>query len=180
MNKQIPDYPNYSATDSGEIIRNDTGRVLVQMPDKDGYMKVSLSHGPVIKRCSVHRLVALAFIGKSNLQVDHINRKKADNRFENLRYLTASQNQRHSWAGGNRTGYAVMSLGQIERGFSVAISILFHARAGISGKQNASFHGVSQPTICDIKFGRSWPAAKAFVERLSSYKRIANISTYSK
>jgi len=168
MNKQIPGYPNYSATDAGEIIRNDTGKVLVQMPDKDGYMKVSLSHGPVIKRCSVHRLVALAFIGKSDLQVDHINRKKADNRLENLRYVTASENQRHSWSGGNRTGYAVMSPGDVFRGYCVAVSIHFHARAGFSGKQNASFHGVSQPTICDIKFGRSWPDAKAFVERLFS------------
>jgi hypothetical protein len=166
MKKDIPGYPNYWATDDGCIIRKQTGKALVQMADKDGYAKVSLSHGPVIKRCSVHRLVAAAFLGESPLQVDHINRKKNDNRLSNLRYLTASENQLHSWAGGHRSGYNVMSRGQAERGFCIAVSVLLHVKAGMRGKDIAQLHGISRPTVCDIKKARSWPDASALVNRL--------------
>lgn len=41
----------------------------------------------------VHRMVMAAFYGPSELQVDHINMVRDDNRLKNLRYVTSGQNR---------------------------------------------------------------------------------------
>lgn len=55
---------------------------------KTGYLMVSVKG----KRMYVHRLVMLAFHGKSDLTVDHLNMNKQDNRLENLEYVTTVEN----------------------------------------------------------------------------------------
>ena len=60
-----------------------------------GYMQIVLSK----KTYLVHRLVAETFIQypiPDGLQVDHINRKKNDNRVENIRLVTPSSNCRNT------------------------------------------------------------------------------------
>lgn len=51
------------------------------------------------KRCwyLVHRLVMLAFVWPSNLDVNHKNWIKSDNRLKNLEYCTRSENIKHSY-----------------------------------------------------------------------------------
>ena len=52
----------------------------------------------------IHRLVALAYIPNpdNKPEVDHINNNKADNRVENLRWVTAKENSKHITESGNR------------------------------------------------------------------------------
>jgi hypothetical protein len=57
-----------------------------------GYLTVMLSVEGKTFRRYVHRLVMEAFSGESKLTVDHINMDKADNRLENLRYLSQREN----------------------------------------------------------------------------------------
>lgn len=67
-----------------------------------GYHRVKLSGGARgdARDVYVHVLVAEAFIGPKpeGMQVNHRNGNKADNRAENLEYLTPSENTRHAHA----------------------------------------------------------------------------------
>ncbi len=66
--------------------------------NKTSYFHVSLSKNGIIKRYSVHRLVAIAFIpNKENKEyVNHKNENGLDNRVENLEWVSNSENQLYS------------------------------------------------------------------------------------
>ena len=71
-------------------------------PNSRGYINIGIGG----KMYRVHRLIMLAFVGESDKQVDHINRIKTDNRFENLRYCTNIENSlNRDWVD-NAKGYS--------------------------------------------------------------------------
>ena len=67
---------------------------------KFGYLRVQLSKNGKIKHCSVHRLVAEAFLpNPMNLpQVNHKNEQKDDNQVTNLEWCTAKYNVNYGTA----------------------------------------------------------------------------------
>lgn len=117
------------------------GVMLSQMKLK-GYPAVHLSKNGNIKMCTVHRLVATAFLpaSKGRTQVNHKNGIKTDNRVENLEWCTPSENERHSyrvlkkksrrnWKGGPEHAY-------IGEGNGIKVKFRSHAeleKAGYSG-----------------------------------------------
>lgn len=80
------------------------GRMLKPSKTPEGYNSVALYKNG--KQCTfyIHRLVAEAFLepDPSRLHVDHINAIRNDNRAENLRWVTPSENNKHIMELGNR------------------------------------------------------------------------------
>lgn len=70
-------------------------RELVQRPTSQGYLRVTWTAGGTKRRCTVHRLVAVAFHGPQphgKPCVLHSNGIKTDNRAENLRWGSVADN----------------------------------------------------------------------------------------
>lgn len=98
--RKIDGIPKYSISEHGSVRNDITGRILKTFLDRNGYLivnlpGVNLSGG---KRKSVHRLVANAFCENPNnfSHVDHIDRKRKNNHFSNLRWISRSNNRRNA------------------------------------------------------------------------------------
>lgn len=73
------------------------GRVLKPSTNRGGYNAVILVMYKKNKSHLVHRLVALAFLGKSNLEVNHKDKNTRNNNLENLEYVTKRENISHKF-----------------------------------------------------------------------------------
>lgn len=70
------------------------GKMLSYNVDKDGYSCITLCKNGGEKKCKVHRIVAQTFIPNPDNKpcIDHINCERSDNRIENLKWCTHSEN----------------------------------------------------------------------------------------
>jgi len=77
-------------TENG-IVLNLQGLPYSLKPDKDGYNTIAVYHNKRTYKVYVHRVIAYAIYGLSALlpgfEIDHINRKRKDNRGTNLRIV---------------------------------------------------------------------------------------------
>ena len=94
--KEIPNFPGYFATSSGGIYSLKSKRHMRPKTNRNGYLELVLRQNGKSVTCRVHRLVAAAFHGVSEMQVNHIDGCKEHNNPENLEYVTANENKRHA------------------------------------------------------------------------------------
>lgn len=81
-------------SEDGKTVRDvERDYIYVQDLNSDGYPTVRVRH----VRTTVHRLVALAFLGErpKDTVVDHIDRNKQNNHYKNLRYVSFSENSKN-------------------------------------------------------------------------------------
>ena len=105
---EIEDYPNYLIYNDGRVwSKFGKGRFLKQSPNAYGYRMVQLWNKNGGKNLLVHRLVAKAYIPNpdNHPTVDHINGIRDDNRIENLRWVTHSENVLNSDLLTSNTGF---------------------------------------------------------------------------
>lgn len=93
----IKGFENYKVSTLGRVMNIKTGKILTPFTTKNGYQMVNPSRGGISSNLYVHRLVAEAFIptDDADLQVNHINGIKSDNRLDNLEWCTSSENHLH-------------------------------------------------------------------------------------
>ncbi len=114
--KDIPEWNRYQVSNLGRV-RSKTvsgidakkrptlkvGLVLTPYINKNNrYLYVTLSQDGMIKKFTIHRLVAACFCEMSHggIQVNHIDGNKVNNMASNLEYVSASDNMKHAY----RTG----------------------------------------------------------------------------
>jgi hypothetical protein len=93
---EIKDYANYLIYENGNVFSKYKNGFL-KPTNYNGYLRVTLYNNIKQETFGIHRLIALHYIeNPDNLpEVDHINQERDDNRIENLRWATHSQNQRN-------------------------------------------------------------------------------------
>lgn len=85
----------YEVSEYGDVRRSESKELLSPGTDIHGYKFFNLNAKGWKKTISVHRLVALNFLGEppAGLMVDHIDGNKQNNHYSNLQYVSNRINQ---------------------------------------------------------------------------------------
>jgi hypothetical protein len=124
--KTIKNFPNYLISNLGNILNKKSGRFLLPSLDKDGYEVVVLSKNDHTTNKKIHRLVAKAFIkNPTNKEVvDHIDNNRTNNRVDNLRWVTSSENSMNrSISSKNKSGYKGVCYDEVNNKWKAYIKI---------------------------------------------------------
>lgn len=163
---------HYYATDDGHIYSEHLQRNISEYTDKDGYKKVRLSNGDGSRKVfSVHRLILETFQPNENsdkLQVNHKDGNKANNKLENLEWVTCKQNIIHAYnlglysnIGDNNNGDHKLCTSQVLE----IIDLLLKQELTI--QQIANKYNVSKYAIECIKYKKTW---KHLTKNIDFYK----------
>lgn len=165
--RAIPDWP-YEASNLGRVRRSVTGygtyagRVLQSALNGRGYLMVMLSKGGVPRPFTVHKCVALAFLGPkptTRHQVNHIDGQRTNNRVGNLEWVTSSEDRLNAWS---RNAYANREESRGERNHAAkltaedVLAIREARRRGVRISELASKYNVRTNTISWAASGRKW------------------------
>ena len=134
--------------------------MLKPSPTKKGYYRIVLQTSEGRKTFQVHRLVLMTFNpvnNMENLEVNHIDGNKSNNKLDNLEWCSGSFNVRHSL----ETGLKIPARGEKVGGNKITelqvIEICERLKNGTESlSQIAQDYGVSKYCIFDIKRKRSW------------------------
>jgi hypothetical protein len=103
--RAINGYLNYEVSSHGRVRNSITGRILKPGTNGGGYYHVCLYKGSKKVTTKIHRLVCEEFNENKNNNnvVDHIDRNKLNNFYENLRWTTLEGNQKNRTISKNNT-----------------------------------------------------------------------------
>ena len=153
--KSIPEYEGlYYASNMGRIKKHDGNKIMRQNFSR-GYLILGLTYYGQRKTLRVHRLIALTFKNVNNiknLEVNHINGIKSDNRDTNLEWIKHSENSKHMYVSGNTikklTPVIVKEIKELLKN-----NTMFQ-------KDIAKKYNISCSTICEINKNKKWTNIK--------------------
>ena len=91
---EVIGYPNYLIYPDGRIQNKKSKRYLTAFDNGKGYLRIILYKDKKPINHYIHRLLGIHYIPNCENKpwIDHINRNTKDNRLENLRWATSSEN----------------------------------------------------------------------------------------
>lgn len=94
---EIENFSNYKINKEGSIYSCKLKRLMKILITRDGYYYVDIIKDGKKYKKYIHRLLAIAFINNldNKPEIDHIDRNKANNNLDNLRWVTRTENNRN-------------------------------------------------------------------------------------
>lgn len=171
--KIIPFEDNYSVSDKGRIINNNSGNIKSLRKDKYGYVRVTLY--PSGKTYSIHRLVGLVWLKDSyqeDLQIDHLDADRTNNQVVNLEWVTQKENvlrikQRSCKKGINNKAATITE----EQAYLIKYSF------DKSIKDLITITGISREVIEGVRRRETW---KHIVDETLEYEYLEGLIKYKK
>lgn len=157
----IEGFPNYAVNRVGQVLNIRTGKVLKCAPVQAGYSVANLYRDGLRSTHLVHRLVLAAFRGlpPDGQVCAHGNGIRTDNRLENLRWATGSENS------ADRVLHGTDSRGSKSPTAKITEAQVDQIRAmlgrGVRQRDIAAKFGLNQGTISSIHTGRNWSHYKS-------------------
>lgn len=162
--KPVPGYEEwYKVSNHGRVMsfkRWPDGRLKKPSQIRSGYFTVGFTRRGITKTVYVHQVVAEAFIGPcpEGMQINHIDGDKANNRAENLEYVTPRENLKHAkdelgmpiWQTGEKHPLSKLTEKQVLEIRSK------YPKGNITLRELAEKHGVSTATISSVLQRHSW------------------------
>lgn len=161
----------YSVSSLGRIRRDKPGKsthigkILKFRKNKKGYMYFNVHLNGRGKVGTVHRLVAVTFLGEPRFiaDVNHIDGNKENNRLDNLEFTTSSENAIHAFKNGLRKapkgekcGTSVLTSKEVLEIRSKYIKGINQHKTGYGSIKLAKEYNVGQSTVLHIINRRTW------------------------
>lgn len=134
-------------------------------PNKSGYLQFQITLPDVRDYVMAHRLIAFAILGAppaEDWEVNHRDGKKANNRPENLEWVSRNSNIQHAWdtglrvlagpIGGARADHPGARLSEAD-----VAEIRRLLQTGIRQSDIAAKFAITQSNVSHIKRGKLWP-----------------------
>ena len=156
----IPNFPGYFATKDGRIYSaprkgpgGHKGKYLKQFTNDRGYLEVGLWKARKKPTKRIHRLILETFVGPcpDGMEACHNNGIRIDNRLENLRWDTRSNNAFDAIVHRTFIGNTKLNLRQAH-----IINYLLKFPNEFIQREIGKLFGVSRSAINFIKTGRRW------------------------
>jgi hypothetical protein len=140
--RDIPGYEGrYQVSDAGRVC-GQKGLLSLQ-PQNNGYLVAHLYLRGARRICTVHRLVALAFVAGhfDGAHVNHLDCDRRNNAASNLEWTTQKQNMEHAVAAGrmNARKFAVVGV-PLEGDLAVRFPSQRAAEKALSGRDSSAIY----------------------------------------
>jgi hypothetical protein len=165
--KQIDGFSRYEVSNLGRLrstnYKNSGLTKILKPANCEGYMRTMIqSDDGKYKTIRIHRLVMLAFIGSSDLEVNHIDGDTTNNTLDNLEYVTRSGNMLHAYRTGlqkpltgSSNGRSILTEDQVLEIRKYVDSVKASGVRYWNRKELADKYGISESYIKEIVINRT-------------------------